>query len=135
MDQVGPVDAGVEGGVLGQGSGGGVQLETAIGGGASPLAVGVDPDAGVSDGMSANAGAGPVRATAPGGGLGEGRGGGVGRRRGGAARRSRRGPARVGAWEGHGAGDHLEVTVIGEDWDHGSGASGHTSDDVVGNHG
>ena len=88
MDQVGPVDAGVEGGVLGQGSGGGVQLETAIGGGASPLAVGVDPDAGVSDGMSANAGAGPVRATAPGGGLGEGRGGGVGRRGGGGKAKS-----------------------------------------------
>ena len=51
VDQVSTMGAGVEGGILGQGGGGGVQLEAGIRSRAGPLAIGVDPDAGVASSM------------------------------------------------------------------------------------
>ena len=51
IEQVGTVSTGVEGGVLGEGGSGGVELEAGMGEGAGSLAVGVDPDASVAGGV------------------------------------------------------------------------------------
>ena len=58
--------------------------------------------------------------------------GGVGRRE---PREVRGGVAARGGYEARNGRDHLEVAVVGEDRDHGGGAGGHASDDVVGDHG
>jgi len=139
VDQVSPVSARVEGCVLGKGGGGGVELEASVGGGAGALAVGVDPDARVASSVVDKLGGGAVEGGGAGGLGGGSQGGGlvagqdrVGRRE---PREVRGGVAASRGHEARDGRDHLEVAVVGEDRDHGGGAGGHASDDVVGDHG